>query len=52
MLQEKLQQVIAEKGVEGLTEYLAQMGQQNAKVLTPAELKKRQEEGGSIMDDL
>uniref|UniRef100_A0A7S2ME14 Sulfatase-modifying factor enzyme-like domain-containing protein n=1 Tax=Octactis speculum TaxID=3111310 RepID=A0A7S2ME14_9STRA len=52
MSQEKLQKVIAERGVEGLTQYLAEQGQSNAKVLTPAQLKKRQEEGGSIMDEL
>jgi len=51
MSQEKLQQVIAEKGVEGLTEYLASMGQNNAKVLTPEEIKKRQADGKSILGD-
>jgi len=49
MSQEKLQQVVAEEGVEGLTKYLASMGQNNAKVLTPAEIKKRQAEGKSIL---
>jgi formylglycine-generating enzyme required for sulfatase activity len=51
MSQEKLQQVIAEGGVEGLTSYLASMGQNNAKVLTPEEIKKRQDEGKSILGD-
>ena len=44
-------QVVAEGGVEALTAYLANMGQSNAKVLTPAEIKKRQEEGKSILGD-
>jgi hypothetical protein len=43
--------VIAESGVEGLTKYLASMGQSNAKVLTPEEIKKRQAEGKSILGD-
>jgi hypothetical protein len=42
---------VAEEGVEGLTKYLASMGQNNAKVLTPAEIKKRQAEGKSILGD-
>lgn len=45
MTQEKLQQVVAEKGIEGLTQYLAQMGQSNAKVLTPKEIKERYQDG-------
>jgi hypothetical protein len=46
--------VIAEGGVEGLTKYLAKMGQSDAKVLTPAQIRKRQEEGKSLLtgDDL
>ena len=49
MSQEKLQQVIAEGGVEGLTAYLATQGQSNAKVLTPDEIRKRQANGESIL---
>ena len=51
MSQEKLQQVIAEGGVEGLTRYLSEQGQSNAKVLTPEEIKKRQDAGASILGD-
>ena len=51
MSQEKLQQVVAESGVEGLTKYLASMGQTGAKVLTPEEIKRRQAEGKSILSD-
>jgi len=48
------QEVIAEGGVEGLTKYLAKMGQSDAKVLTPEQIRKRQEEGKSLLtgDDL
>lgn len=43
--------MVAEGGIAGLTEYLAKMGQSNAKVLTPEQIKKRQEEGKSIIGD-
>ena len=44
-------QVVAEDGVEGLTKYLASMGQSNAKVLTPEEIKRRQAAGESVLGD-
>jgi len=51
MSQEALQKVIAEEGVEGLTAYLAKMGQNNAQVLTPKQLKERQENGESLLGE-
>lgn len=51
MSPDKLQQVIAEGGVEALTRYLADMGQTNAKVLTPEELRKRQQAGARIVEE-
>jgi len=43
--------VVAEGGVEGLTKYLASMGQDSAKVLTPAQIKQRQAEGKPLLAD-
>ena len=43
------EQVVAEGGVEGLTAYLASMGQSGAKVLTPDEIKRRQAAGESVL---
>lgn len=37
--------------MEALTKYLASVGQDKAKILTPEEIKKRQAEGKSIVGD-
>jgi len=41
--QETIQNIIAEKGVDGLQEYLKTMGHSNTQVYTPDQLKERQD---------
>eukprot|EP00937_MAST-01D_sp_MAST-1D-sp2_P003827 g3827.t1 len=51
MDQEMLQKIAAEKGVEGLQEFLAQSGS-NAQVMTPAQLQKMSERRKQQMRDM
>lgn len=51
MNQELMQQIVAEKGVEGLQEYLAQQGT-GAQVFTPAQLKEKQEQLRKMREEL
>lgn len=51
MDQERLQEVLAEKGVEGLTDYIQSMGK-SAEVLTADQLADRRKQPGIVRDEV